>query len=142
MNDDPDGAVPELALLSGLCLRNADGSDFDPGTYAGFRTWLLNSTATNMAYKLSEHLAAMALNVEAGFVSGTSLVYAPGCGNTGPGNNFITINDLIAAANTALCAHGYTPAGDPNRAKQECLKNALDNANNNKNFVQTKPCNE
>src|SRR5262249_16557098 len=131
-----------LKLLGDLCLRDANGSDFDPSTYTLFNTWLKNANATNMAYKLSEHLAATVLNVEAGFVSGSSLVYAPGCGNTGVGNNFITINDLIAAANKALCDHGYTPAGDPNRAKQECLKNALDNANNNTNFVQTKPCNE
>jgi hypothetical protein len=138
--NDGGTAVPELNLLGGLCLRKADGSDFDPGTYGDFRTWILGATATNMAYMLSAQLAAMQLNVEAGFVSGSSLVYAPGCGNTGVGNNFISITDLMAAANTALCADGYTPSGDPNRATQECLKNALDNANNNRNFVQTKPC--
>jgi hypothetical protein len=139
MNDGGTSA-PELALLSGLCLRDASGNNFDPATYSTFRSWLLSATATNMAYMLSAQLAAMELNVEAGFVSGGSLVYAPGCGNTGPGNNFISINDLMATANAALCADGYTPSGDPNRATQECLKNALDKANNNLNFVQSSPC--
>jgi len=35
-----------------------------------------------------------------------------------------------------LCADGNTPSGDPNRAEQECVKNALDHANNNLNFIQ------
>lgn len=130
---------PELLLLRNLHLRNANGSDFDPTTYAQFRTWLLNATATNMAYMLSAQLAAMALNVEASFVGGSSLVYAPGCGNTGVGNNYITINGLIGAADAALAADGDTRDGDPNRAGQECLKNALDRANNNLNFVQPTP---
>jgi len=127
MNDG--GTVePELAMLRGLCLRNADGSDFDPTTYIQFRTWLLGGNAVNMAYMLSVHLAAMSLNVEAGFVSGDAIVSSPVLG-------FISIKDLLKAANDALCADGYTPSGDPNRACQEALKNALDAANNNQNFV-------
>jgi len=132
MNDG--GTVePELAMLRSLNLRNANGSNFDPTTYTQFRTWLLNGTATNMAYMLSVHLAAMALNVEAGFVDGSSLVYVSGIG-------FMSISDLMAAADAALGADGYTPEGDPNRARQEVLKNALDAANNNQNFVQPGPC--
>jgi hypothetical protein len=46
----------------------------------------------------------------------------------------------MAAANGALCADGFTPSGDPNRATQEFLKDALDDANNNLNFVQATPC--
>jgi len=46
----------------------------------------------------------------------------------------------MAAADAALAADGYTPSGDPNRAGQECLKNVLDDANNNKNFTQSSPC--
>jgi hypothetical protein len=41
----------------------------------------------------------------------------------------MTASNLIAAANAALIADGNTPAGDPNRASQELLKNALDAAN-------------
>jgi len=151
--NDESGSGPELAILSSLNLRNASGADFDPATYAALRTWLLSATATNMAYMLSAQLTAMVLNVEANFisntlssivdntftVSGSSLVYAPSCGNTGVGNNFITVSNLISQANAALGADGYTPAGDPNRTLQECLKNALDGANNNQNFVVACP---
>jgi len=139
------GTTPALNALTALNLRNANGSDFDPGNYAALKTWLLNATATNMAYMLSAQLAAMKLNVLAdgagltGFVDGDALVYAPGV----PGANaagFITINNLMAAANTQLGSYGYTPAGDPNRSVQETIKNALDDANNNKNFVCPGPC--
>jgi len=143
MNDGGTMA-PELALLSGLHLRNADGSDFDPAAYAPFRTWLLSATATNMAYMLSAQLAAMELNVEAGFVGGSAAVYAPGCGDTylNSTGNFITITNLMAAADAQLAAHPVTTADADltNRAAQECLKNALDDANNNKDFVQMTPC--
>ena len=137
--NDGGSAASELALLTGLCLVNGDGSAFDPTTVASLQSWLLNAKATNMANMLSAQLAAMALNVEAAFVVGGSYVYAPGCG-TG-GSDFIKIDDLITDANAELCADGNTPAGDLNRARQECLKNALDKANNNVNFVQTDPRN-
>jgi len=146
---DDGGLSAEFSLLSGLNLKDAAGNDFDPVLYSGFRSWLLNATAVNMSYMLSAQLAAMVLNVEANFILGTtvvndevqvnSLVYAPGCGDTGVGNNFITVSNLISQANTALGADGYTPAGDPNRTLQECLKNALDGANNNQNFVVACP---
>jgi len=54
--------------------------------------------------------------------------------------SFIMIANLMTAANTEPCAHPNTPAGNQYRAYQECLKNALDDANNNKNFVQPTPC--
>jgi len=143
--NDGGTLAPELALLSGLNLRNGAGADFDPVTYPIFRTWILSATATNMSYMLSAQLAAMELSVEAGNVSDSSLVYAPGLLPFAPitglsATGFISVNDLMTAANTALGADGYTPAGDPNRAFQGALKNALDAANNNKNFVQTTPC--
>jgi hypothetical protein len=93
-----------------------------------------------MTYKLSVHLASMALNVEAGFVSGSAIVYAPqlltfapipGLGATG----LISINSLMTAANNSLLVNGSTPTGHAKRAYQEALKNALDDANNNLNFV-------
>jgi hypothetical protein len=116
-----------------LNLRKADGSAFNPTTYAQFRTWLLDANAKNMAYMLSAQLAAMKLNVLNGKVSGDALVYYPGLG-------FISVNNLIAKADAELGLHGLTLAGSPYRAYQEMLKNALDNANNNKNFVQATPC--
>lgn len=129
----------DLSMLVGLNLRNANGSAFDPANYAALRTWLLNATATNMAYMLSAQLATMELNVFNGKVSGTSLVYAPGSHDANS-LGFITVNALMNEANTALGANGNTVAASADRSYQEALKNALDNANNNKNFVQAAPC--
>jgi hypothetical protein len=145
----------ELCFLDSLCLT-ATGSHFAPvagcptpssaqfsAGKTALRNWLLNATAVNMAYMLSAQLATMELNVLSGSVSGSALVYEPclityGFSTTG----FISINDLMTDANNALCASGggYTPSGSPNRAAEECLKNALDHANNNLNFVQGAPC--
>jgi hypothetical protein len=107
------------------------------------KNWLLSATATNMSYMLSAQFAAMNLNVLHNFVSGSAIVYAgtapAGCTVSGlSGLGFISINDLLSGANTELGADGYTPAGDPERKCQEFKKNALDNANNNKNFIV--PC--
>jgi hypothetical protein len=129
----------DRALLVSLNLRNADGSNFDPATNAAFRTWILGATATNMAYMLSAQLAAMELNVFNGFVAGGALIYAPGT-NSANANGFATVSDLMAEANTELGAHGLVLSGSPDRAYQEALKNALDKANNNLNFVQSGPC--
>jgi len=134
----------DLSLMVSLNLRNANGSNFDPANYAAFRTWLLGAKATNMAYMLSAQLAAMELNVLNGFVNGGALVYAPGLLPFAPitGLNslgFISVSDLMTAANTELGAHGSTFAGSPYRAYQEALKNALDAANNNQTFVLVPP---
>lgn len=129
----------DLAMLSGLHLRNADGSNFDPATYPQLRTWLLKATGTNMAYMLSAQLAAMALDVHNGLVSGSALVYAPGAPSANAAG-FTTVSALMADADASLAAHGSTPSGDPNRAAQASLKDALDAANNNLSFAQAEPC--
>jgi hypothetical protein len=129
----------DLALMVSLNLRNADGTAFDPSSYAAFRTWLLSATATNMAYMLSAQLAAMELNVLNGKVSGSALIYAPGI-TSANALGFATVNALMAEANTELGLHGLTLADSPYRAYQEALKNALDKANNNASFVQPTPC--
>ncbi|MCL4720126.1 MAG: MSCRAMM family adhesin SdrC, partial [Phycisphaerae bacterium] len=142
--NDGGSANPELSMLRALNLRKSDGAHFDPTGVDSFQSWLRGANATNMAYMLSAQLSAMALNVEGGYVSENDVVYAPGVGNRGPGNHFITIADLMAAADRApgdgLGADGYTPSGDPNRAVQELRKNALDAANNNEAFVNREPC--
>lgn len=130
MNDEPDGMVPELSLLSTLNLVDGDGNAFDPANYASFDTWLQNRNAVNMSYQLSAHLAAMALNVEGNFVNGDSFFLPCNC----------TINELMEDADLALGADGYTPAGDPNRATQETLKNWLDQLNNGALVVSPTPC--
>jgi hypothetical protein len=135
MNDD-GGVGPELTLLSGLHLRDASGADFNPGCYCKtgacppgvstptcttpFRTWILNATATNMAYMLSAQLAAMELNVEAGFVDGNAYDL---CSQE-------TIYALMAEAEATLAANGNTKAAGPVRNTQERLKNCLDALNN------------
>lgn len=129
MNDAP-GMAPELGLLSSLNLVDAAGNPFNPVTYSSFRAWLLASTATNMAYKLSSHLAAMTLNVEAGYVNGDSFFLPCHC----------TISELMEDANASLGAYPFTPAGHPQRANQEMLKNWLDQLNNGALIVSATPC--
>jgi hypothetical protein len=46
----------------------------------------------------------------------------------------------VEFGNGCLSTDGYTPAGADARDHQESLKNALDSANNNYNFVQPAPC--
>jgi hypothetical protein len=135
----------DFTALTALNLRTATGANQDfTGSLAAnkttLNTFLLGATATNMANMLSAQLAAMTLNVRHAFVNGAAIVSAPGCGNTGLNNQFITINDLMSAADASLLAHPVTISASPDRAYQECLKNALDNANNNLNFVQGSPC--
>jgi hypothetical protein len=139
----------DFAALTALNLVTGQGTAQDfMGTLAqnktSLRNFLLGANATNMANMLSAQLAAMKLNVLHGFVNGSALVYAPAlsaCGTAGLSSlGFISINDLMTAANQSLFDHPSTPAGNPNRACQETLKNALDDGNNNKNFVQSSPC--
>ena len=109
-----------------------------PITKQQLKSWLLGANATNMAYMLSAQLAAMVLNVRHGFVSASALIYAPGTLSANAAG-FATVGDVISEANTELGLHGSTLSGSPYRAYQEALKNALDNANNNKTFVQPDP---
>lgn len=120
-------------------LRDASGNSFDPTDHKDFRTWILSASATNMAYMLSAQLAAMTQNVSNGNVSGSALVYAPGTGSASP-LGYATISALIAEANALLAANGNTVAAGADRTAQEAVKNALDYANNNYNFVQGGPC--
>jgi len=129
----------DLSLLVGLNLRNANGSDFNPANYNTFKSWILNATATNMAYMLSAQLAAMELNVAHNFVNSGALIFAPGS-TSANASGFATVASIMAEANTALYANGQVLSGSPVRAYQEALKNALDAANNNATFVQSGPC--
>jgi hypothetical protein len=117
------------------------------------KNWLLGASATNMAYMLSAQLATMELNVMQPIgnssVNGNALVFAgtapANC--TVPGLNaagFISINNLMMDADTAsnhslasLGGNNTTASGDA-RNCQEFMKTALDNANNNQNFLV--PC--
>jgi len=134
-----DKGKASLALLVGLNLRDEEGNAFDPTSYTQFREWLLSATAKNMAYMLSAQLAAMELNVANGKVDGGSLIYAPGT-ESANALGFATVNAVMAEANAELGLHGTALSGDAWRDYQETLKDALDNANNNLNFVQEEPC--
>jgi hypothetical protein len=127
-------------LRDDFCLRNANGSEFNPTTNAQVKSFLLGANATNMSNMLSAQLTAMYLNRAHGLVNGGALVFAGsnpnGCNVSVNSNGFISINTLIAEAGAELCAQGLVLSGNPERACQEFKKNALDRANNNLNFVQ------
>ena len=138
-------STSDLAYLTYLPLEDATGLDYPRGstlfTLSTFRTWLLRGTAsTNMGYQLSVQLAAMWLNVNAidnvnARVDPDALIYAPGT-NSADALGFATVEDIM---DEAIAALKETPV-EPTRAYEEALKNALDRANNNLNFVQEKPC--
>ena len=114
--------------LAALNLVDGSGNAFNPtGNVNQWKSWLQNANATNMAYMLSVHLACMQLNVLSGGVSGNCWAQTP--------QGAMQISAVMAAANQALALDPYTPAGDPNRATQEFLKNILDAANNNLNWL-------
>jgi len=140
----------DFAALTALNLVTGQGTAQDfTSTLTQSKTllnqFLLGANTTNMANMLSAELATMKLNVLHGFVNGSALVYAPGlstCGTVTGLNSlgFISINDLMTAMNQSLAECPLTQAGSPDRACQETLKNALNDANNNKSFVQSSPC--
>jgi len=71
-------------------------TEFNPTSYKQVKDWLLARDAVDMRYQLSASLAAMQLNVLADFVDGNAIVYA------GPALGFVSIDDLMTAADTAL----------------------------------------
>lgn len=130
--------------LQGLKLVDASGQNFDPYQFDQLRAWLLGGTAKNMAYMLSVQYAAMYLNIHANPgtpVDPNAMIYAAGSPSANMAG-FAKVQQVMADAEAALSAANgqYTPAGSPNRAVQESIKNALDMANNNRTFVQPSAC--
>jgi hypothetical protein len=119
-----------LNIVNACCLSNATSAQAAFASYAAFRTWLLKAAATNMAYMLSAQMAAMKLNVAAGFVNGSAFDLCSG----------MTINALLLAANAELCLHPTAFAGDAWRAYQESLKDCLDALNNGGLVIPPDPC--
>jgi hypothetical protein len=128
-----------IALLNTYCLKGADGNPITLTSYSGFRSWILGANATDLRYMLSAQLAAMVLNANlrsctdltrhGGGVDPVSLIYEACLQTHGySSDGLISISDLLAAAQDALCNN------ETDRSKLECLKNALDRANNNVNF--------
>lgn len=120
----------DLLALRNLCLRNADGSNFDPTTAAQVKSFLLGANATNMANMLSAQLTAMTLNIRHGFVDANAFDL---CSNK-------TVGQLTTDANTALCSNGLTFSGSPDRASQEAMKTCIDKLNNGGPVIPTTPC--
>ena len=93
-----------------------------------------------MAFKLSTMLACMELNVNVPVngktVDPNRMVYTGDCA-TELGVSQISIADLMAQANADLCTpgHNITIASGDVRKHQKCLKDVLDRANNNLNWV-------
>lgn len=144
-NKNGGNRITSLGLLPGvlaLNLRKANGAKLGSVSLANFQKFLLEASATNMANMLSAQLAAMHLNVASGGVNGGALIYAPGT-NSANALGFATVNAIMAEANTLLGAGGATYlvilSGHADHARAEALKNALDNGNNNLNFVQPGP---
>ena len=120
----------DLAFLSGLNLRNANGSDFNPTTTAQLSTWLLAATAKNMANMLSAQLAGMELNVRNALVDPNAFVLGFGG----------TVQQLMDAANASLGANSNTTTAGAARTSQEQLKIYLDALNNGGDVVPATPC--
>ncbi len=134
----------DLSSLDALNLVTQGGSAFDPHSVAQLQAWLSVSRNATAAYQLAVQLAAMDLNVLAGYVQATDLVYAGGllpyatadhiAGLTSGG--FLDVQDLMQAANAALAQVGPgNPSGDPNAAYELALAQALQAANGNGDFV-------
>ena len=95
------------------------------------KSYLLSATAVNMSWMLSAQLIATELNVRHGFLSGSTIVHVEP--STYVPSGFISIDDIMAKANTALLSG--------TRAEQEYWKNLLDGLNNNRLwFVCPRPC--
>ena len=137
------GAQPSLDQLN---LKNDNGSNFDPTTAAQLDTWLRSDT-DHIVKALSIQLAVMDLNVLAGYVKTTDVVYA---GNlmqfvgtaysvTGlGGGGFISIGNLMTLANNALANYTSQSKGDndPLNRYFDALEDMLEAGNNNETFVR------
>jgi hypothetical protein len=159
-------SASDLCFLNTLNLVNGAGAAFDPipsgcpsptttqlnNGKAALKSWLLGGTATNMAYMLSVQLTAMELNTLHGQSPADTLYIgantASACSAAGVTvtlvnpSGFTTVANLMSAANSALGVSGgnLTVGASALRTCQEDLKTALDDGNNNKNFVQAQPC--
>jgi hypothetical protein len=140
---DGVGMACQFKLINSAYLRRSNGLHFDlilttseASNYAILSSWLLGgASATNIAYKLSTQLAAMKLNVEAGYVN-TANVYKPYGG---------TIAQLITDANTLLGNTSCTSTCNPGSGTQlyadmATLAADLAALNANTTVIKAKPC--
>jgi hypothetical protein len=139
------GSPTILSQVLALPLRKANGVLLGNVSLKDYQSWLLNASATNMAYMLSAQLAAMKGNtLKSPAVSLSALIYAPGT-NSANSLGFATVGAVMTEAIDLLANNGdplIILSGDPLRARAEALKTALDRANqdNSTSFVQPTPC--
>jgi titin len=136
----------DLSSLDALNLVNQGGADFDPKAVAQLQAWLSTSPNATTAYQLAVQLAAMDLNVLAGYVHATDLVFAgallPYAGVDAIGGltsgGFIDVQNLLNDANNVLglVNPGASSGSDPNTAYEAALAQVLQAANGNSDFVQ------
>jgi hypothetical protein len=138
--------LSDLTNLDALNLVNNAGSAFDPATFAQLQTWLKNaSSSANEAYWLSARLASLELSVLTNYVQATDVVDAakllPFSTATSPivgldGGGFITIGNLIAAANAALLANPVALKGSAAWSLDEALAGVIYQTIQDTSFVQ------
>jgi hypothetical protein len=116
-----------LSVLPSLHVVDEVGAPFTTNDFDVFKDWMQGANAFNMAYMLSVQLVAMQFNVLAGYVDERCMLSTH--------NGEMTVNRLIEQSIEALIKDPYTPPGDPNRVRQEMLKDLLDAANNNLNWI-------
>ena len=137
-----------LGELRALNLLRPDGTPFDPLYYNNindqadsFRPWLL-STNSNLRYRLSAQLSVLELNTLAEFVDLESCLYIGdhqvfvGGDDVVSANGFVTVDNLIEAANQALAIQDFT---DSEPSYQELLKTILEKANDDGHLMYVHP---
>jgi hypothetical protein len=130
----------DLSSLDALNLVNQGGAAFDPRAVAQLQAWLSTSPNATTSYQLAVQLATLDLNVLAGYVQGTDLVYAGSLlqyGTAGlTSDGFIDVQALMNAANAVLSqVSPGNQSGDPNQAYEAALAQALQAVNGNSEFV-------
>lgn len=151
----------DLQAMVDLCLRDQDGSDFNPANHDEFASYLVGSVGANgrnMANMLSAQLAALVLNVrhfgDVGFnedlnadtvVVLTDVEGLAECYNANfvaEGEEFVTtvrVGDIIAMAIEMTCdvtledefGNMEILSDHPLRAAFTCIKDIIDSLNNN-----------
>jgi hypothetical protein len=119
-----------LSTLPGLYLRDLIGRHVAPGTSTALALYLAlaNTNSINMAWRLSAEVAVMQCNLTAGFVNPLCVVSDPVLGQ-------LTVAELMTRAVGSLSAHPLTLWCSQHRTPQMRLKNALQNANENRNWL-------
>jgi uncharacterized repeat protein (TIGR01451 family) len=121
----------DIAYLNGLNLFKPNGWGYPPfSNNQQIKNYLLKANAKNMWWMLSAQLIATILNVNHGYLDGSTLV----CIDPPTCSTFMSINDIINGAIGAL-------GSNVPRATQEYWKNLLDKLNNNMlPFVSSESC--